>query len=162
MITLQKPHHYMKYLVHHIPWCNVYVANASPRAAATAPGGRGPAHALMHGDRAHGRGAGGDRAPRACRVHRWVNSCRVTVESRVFSAASVKHDRVSQPLNFMRTGGRASELGSKSSQSLCAVCTDRRPACRRPLLGGIQTMLLLTIACARCLHSISSYTKFCS
>jgi len=38
MITLQKPHHYMKYLVYHIPWCRVYVANASPRAAATAPG----------------------------------------------------------------------------------------------------------------------------
>jgi len=38
MITLQKPHHYMKYLVYHIPWCRVYVANESPRAAATAPG----------------------------------------------------------------------------------------------------------------------------
>ena len=57
--------------------------------------------------------------------------------------------RVSQTLNTCGPRGCASELSSKRSksfQTLCAVCTYRRPACRRPLLGVIQTMLLLTIA----------------
>ena len=52
-------------------------------------------------------------------------------------------------LNTCGPRGCASELSSKwskSFQTLCAVCTDRRPACRRPHLGVIQTMLLLTIA----------------
>ena len=111
MITLQKPHHYMKYLVYHIPWCRVYVANASPRAAATAPGAPpGPAHALSLDDGARGRGwpardfdlgggfhysgsypmvflqhsAGGDRAPRASVVF-IVGLTRVELQWRVGS-----------------------------------------------------------------------------
>ena len=73
MIILQRPH---QCLMHHVVR---YVVVAASRVRA----GAARAAPMRNG-----------RAP-VCPsdLGRWVNSCRGTMESRVFSATSVKHDR---------------------------------------------------------------------